>query len=55
MQNTHHRLAAPNAVRRHVSTFPTLKTKQKSAPTGEIEACGFTRREVRALVAEMLG
>ncbi len=55
MQNTHHRLAAPNAVRRDVRPFMTPKTEHKPASMRAPEACGFTRREVRALVAEMLG
>ena len=48
MQNTLLRPAFPQSMRRELNT-----TQPK--PLRTADTCGFTRREVRALVAEMLG
>jgi len=54
MQNTSFRSIASQHMRRDGQAF-TAKANTPAVSTRVSEACGFTRREVRALVAEMLG
>ncbi len=52
MQNTSKHLFVPHIVQRDVNT---ARPASGQAKPSLLESCGFTRREVRALVAEMLG